>query len=95
VSELLFWAVVGSLLGVILIFLLLTCCCLLLRASNKKKDQRTHYLERELEARALELDRFYQVPYLHKMIQMYSRYTIPATIRIKYCYIIASCIKKT
>jgi hypothetical protein len=68
VSELLFWAVVGSLLGVILIFLLLTCCCLLLRASNKKKDQRTHYLERELEARALELDRFYQVPYLQNMI---------------------------
>ncbi len=65
VSELLFWAVVGSLLGVILIFLLVTCCCLLLRANNKKKDRRTHYLERELEARALELDRFHQV---HKMI---------------------------
>jgi hypothetical protein len=61
VSDLVFWSVVGSLLGVILLLLIAACCFLFLRTSSRRKERRALYLERQLQARAIELERFHQV----------------------------------
>ena len=61
IDELVFWLVVGSLLLIILIFLVGITCFLVCRFCRRKKERRALYLERELQARAIELERFHEV----------------------------------
>jgi preprotein translocase subunit YajC len=55
VPELIFWIVVGSLLIIILVLIVGITCFLIIRTCNKRKERRALYLEREMQARAIEL----------------------------------------